>query len=478
MTTENDGPNSGGPPVKSIRVAYVLALLAGLFGAHRLYLGRWLSGLAYMAVLTLAMIAYEKYLVYALGAVLIVDLLFIPRLTVKRNEELAIEFAEHPERFVVSDAEEIAPWATESKGGIRYVLGTPWRIFQFIFFPILFTASVVVTGSYEFVVFPVIILLASGLITSLDVVAARYPALLEVPGFEQALDRVAEMRQYYWENEPKLGTSLWGMIRRARSEYAPFWKIAGIIALAVVIDSVLSFEDDYSPYLSVGDAAIVITTHVVFIVGAVLLILSPLSALSFHYSLSGKRVRLRVLTVAALVGIGVMMWVGVKIERGDDVPAVLSEQRLELRMEYENFARALHDNIGMFLSYYPLGFSAEAPPGQQCFVEIGDEHCAPTEWLREVIKGVAPNDESEAFRLVDFVDSPGTETPFRVVLFEVPPAPDTGECALAVRYGNTMCTWIDGLTGIADASYEYQRCSQIISEISPCAAPIYPQEPL
>jgi hypothetical protein len=162
------------------------------------------------------------------------------------NARLESEFAEHPERFVFASDDEIAPWAHDQRTGFFWFMGAPIRLFHFIVWPMVFTFIMVFTGNHEFVVFPVIILLATGLIHSLDQITARHPSLTEIPGMESAILRVQELRQYYWDHEPHLRGSLRGMIRRARTEYAPYWRIAGIVVLAVVIDSILSFEDDYA----------------------------------------------------------------------------------------------------------------------------------------------------------------------------------------------------------------------------------------
>jgi len=54
------------PPRKSATVAWLLWLLAGWLGAHRFYLGRWFSGLVYLA----------SFGLFGIG--LLIDLFFLP----------------------------------------------------------------------------------------------------------------------------------------------------------------------------------------------------------------------------------------------------------------------------------------------------------------------------------------------------------------------------------------------------------------
>jgi TM2 domain-containing membrane protein YozV len=469
--TENlpePAPVTDAVPTRSVWTAYALLLSAGLFGSHRMYLGRWLSALAYVAVLMLAIITLEELLVYALLAALVVDLFLVPHMTKTRNVQLESEFAAHPERFEIAQQDHIAPWARVQRSSFLHILGTPVRIFLFLGLPALFTAVMVWTDNHEFVVFPVIILLASGLVSSLDQITKRHPALLDIPGVESALQRVHEMRTYYWDHEPKFLVHLWGMIARARTEYAPYWKIAGLVALAIMIDAVFSYEDTYLPYLHMEHAVGVLFGNIFLSFIAVMFFLTPLSALSFHYSLAGQHKRLRVLTVMALVVIGLTFYGSIWSERHDDEPSMLSQMRLELRMEEEDFLLSLYDNIGMFLLYYPPDTLdlEEAPVEQVCGTTVEEEPCPPTQWLRELMKGIAPNDEVDAFEVFDtrYEDSSGIWSAWRGVRIKY-----GSECRkLGIGSNYIWCDSIFKPDSIENQSVEEILCRRVLEDVQ-CA---------
>jgi len=430
--SEVEQPDDGGPaeaPTRSIKIAYLLLIPPlGLLGIHRFYLGRWVSGIVYSSVFLLAFINIELIIYLCLFVGVVVDAFFLPGIVTRANDRLREEYIEHPDHFTVSQEEPIAPWAQEQKNGFLQAMGAPLRVLQFLALCVLFTFVMLLVENPEFILFLVITLLAAGLITSLDQVVVRYPALRNLPGIEEALDRVVEMREYYWRNEPKFSGSLIGMITRARTEYKPYWKIVGLMALAIVLDAFFSFSDDYAPHLGMEDAMAIIVFHLLLTLLAVFLVLSPVSALSFHYSLSGKRIRLRVLTVVALVLIGATFFGGRVLVREPGFVNLLSDMRLSSRMENEEFQSALSESVSMFLfySYYKPGYPNRDSLGMVC--RKGDDEmppCEPTNKLRELLKGLTPNSENQAFEVVDMtydsVEKP--ETWLRAIRYELEDEP-------------------------------------------------------
>lgn len=366
---------------KSVKTTYLLWLTAGFFGAHRWYLGRWATALTYFVMLMLVMTGgLVLELVALLGIALLIDAALIPKMVRKRNEELAVEFEEHPERFVVLEHDDtLAPWAQNPRTGIAYKLSTPIRIFAFVALPASAATLAVQFQTYELVVFPMVILLATGLVGSLDQIAARYPALAEIPGLDAALGRVKELRLYYWENEPRVWQSFMGVFKKN----LPYWKIILVVLFAVAIETVVSYASNYPPYLDPSNAV-----EAFFVLGitasiGVLINLVPLTVLSFRYSLSGKRNRLRVLTVAALMASAVGFVTAHQLEKDDDVPSLMSGIRLEMRMTKPDFREDLKKKISAFLTYYTHFES--------------DNY---TKQLRESLAGIAKNDEIDAFEFL------------------------------------------------------------------------------
>ena len=418
-STDNANSATAEAPVKPVRTAYLLQVFAGLLGAHRFYLGKWLSGLAYLAVLIAALIADEKLVLLASVAALVVDAFLLPRMTTEHNQHIAEDFAANPQHYRRDLDATIAPWAREEKTGILDWLKAPGRFVLFIVLPMIYTMLMVQTGNYEFIVFPVIILLATGLVTSLDEIAHRHPTVFKLPGIEDALDRFREMKQYYWDHEPPLRTPLLRVFTRARTEFAPYWKIVGLIVLAILIDLIFSFEDDYGPHLGLSEAWGVILGHVLINAYAVLILLSQLSALSFHYSLSGKRVRLRIFTLIALGMTGLSFAVYMDIRNDPGEVSLLSEQRVSLRMKNDEFRDRLLETSEMVILYYPLALDdPEAEPDSVCWDMQQRNECLPTQRLRELLKGIAPNDETGAFHVFDAVYDDGfTTTAWRGVRY-------------------------------------------------------------
>lgn len=376
--------------MKSVKLAYLLWITAGFFGAHRWYVGKWATAVAYFGVLMLVLaggLVFELFLVLCLA--LVVDAFLIPGLVRKRNEALAEEFREHPERFVAADLEDVAPWARgRSRSGIAYRLGTPVRVLAFVLLPAVAGTMAVWLGTYELVIFPIVILLATGLVSSLDRIVVRYPTLSEIPGLDSALERVQEMRRYYWEHEPGVLRTFAGLFGKAFGAYRPYWKLVGAMILAVAVETVLTYRDNYPPYLGIADAVLEFLVLAAFVALTALVVLVPLTTLSFRYSLSGKRRRLRVLTVCGLAICGSVFLASYLFERSDGQPTVSSASLLESRMANPEFRKNLKTKLEAFLKYYATSETQSLSRSDL------------TKQLRESIAAVAVNDESEAFEFL------------------------------------------------------------------------------
>lgn len=76
-------------PVKDVGVAYILAILLGGFAAHRFYLGRTSSAVAFLAVLWLGVLLIGALvgipMIMAAGLWWIIDLFLIPGITREAN---------------------------------------------------------------------------------------------------------------------------------------------------------------------------------------------------------------------------------------------------------------------------------------------------------------------------------------------------------------------------------------------------------
>ncbi len=383
-------------PVRSARKAYFWWLTL-LFGAHRFYVGKWLTALVYpISVLIVIFIpdlpeTQLGYFSMAYLAFLIVDACFIPRWVRQRNAWFAEDFKTHPNRYLIADSDDIAPWARgQSKKGNLGLRSSAFRVYFFFWIVPLFTGLWArELHSLEVLIIPIIVVAAIGLINTLDKMLEHQPVILEIPGVGPALERVADMRAHFWDNEPKIGSSVWGLFRHWK-EYRPYWTLAFVVAATVVIESVISFGDN---------TARIETVETIKIIGSAALIaafvvmvnLVPITTLSFHYSLSGKRTRLRFMTIGAVVatifGFYIQPYMAGDIEGAGKIPSYLSQQRLENRMKDEGFRKELYDKIDMFLWYN---------------INKGRDTKEMNEDFRSLLKGIAPNDEPDAFEIQEY----------------------------------------------------------------------------
>ena len=388
-------------PQKSIAAAYGLWLLAGFAGAHRWYLSRWWTALLYVVLLFIIMDASEDVggmVALPLLAFWIVDAFLLPWTVRKRNKQLQQEFATNPERFAAA-SDLIAPWALDESGekkksSLGYILATPFRIYFIIAFPIIFGMAAREYHSLELLIVPIVILVAIGLVDSLDKILLRFPVLLEIPGVGQGIERVAQIREHFWNNEPKILSSFWGLFRYGTSKYKPFWQLAIIVMATVIIESAISYKANYQMMPWEGALEIVGITAIVS--GLFILFnLTPLTAVAFRYSLSGRRLRLRFLTVAAVYFMVFGYFSEDLINNFPDkdevsheekeewvIPTEMSLMRLKERLGHAEFRESLSFKIEILLNYY---FTLEDEE------QMTEENMTKT--FRGLIADIAPNDE-------------------------------------------------------------------------------------
>lgn len=451
-------PGDHTAPVKSLKVAYALLPTTGWVGGHRIYLGHWLSALLYPLILFAALLSLEWWIVFILAAALLVDAALLPRLTTNTNNRILDRHERDPQHYHREDDESIAPWArAEATEPLDTIKGL-FRVLVFITIPVLYACLMVFLGTAELIVFPVVILLATGLVTSLDQITRRHPSLLELPAVEDALEHVQRMKAFYWENEPPVRTPGIRVFTRATTEFRPYWRIVGLMVLAILVDFAFSYSDDYEPYLTLESASTTIAAQIIFCAYAVLVLLSQLSAVSFHYSLSGKRIRLRFLTLVALALTGLFTWVAMDLENDPGEVSILSDWRLTDRLENPEFQAELANYSSMFIRYYEPPVAdmdksfVKAEESTVCDTFEKRNLCQPTQQLRKVLKGIAPNNESEAFQVFDTWHGAGeNRTLWRGVRYNT----SDERFVVAAASGSTLC------------QYYKPESEQLIDECSP-----------
>ena len=181
---------------------------------------------------------------------------------------------------------------------------------------------------------------------------APHPTVLEIPGVGPAIERVAAMRAHYWYEEPKILGAVWGPFRHWK-KFRPYWTLALIVAATVIIEGVISFGEN-NRHLQPADAVGIILATALLAGIEGLANLVPITALSFHYSLSGKRTRLRCMTLGAVIAL-----IGYKLSSFEEaheagagkIPSFVSSWRLEKRMGQPGFRDELRDKMDIFLWY-------------------------------------------------------------------------------------------------------------------------------
>lgn len=395
----NTSSSNASAPTISVRVAYFW-WLSLFFGAHRFYVGKWLTALAYpvfiLVFLTFAdALTTEQFDYFGLTYLgfLLLDACLIPRWVRQRNAWFEEDFRTHPSRYLIPDTDDIAPWARgqsrKEKSGLRRGV---FRVYFFFWLVPFFTGiSAAELHSLEVLIIPIVVLAAIGLISTLDRMLVHQPVILEIPGVGPALERVADMRAYFWNNEPKVSRSIWGMFRHWK-EFKPYWTLALVVAATVVIEGVISYVDN-TQYIGLMAAAKIVGSAALIAGFVVLANLVPITALSFHYSLSGKRTRLRFMTAGALVATVLGFYIQPYLfgdEKGSGkIPSYLSQVRLEERMKDADFRQELLLKMDVFLWYYI---------NQNIDVKTMNED------FRSLLKGLVPNDESDAFEIMERED--------------------------------------------------------------------------
>ena len=389
-------------PSRSLLKAYCLLIPGIITGIHRFYVGKWRSGSLFfvgnMIMLFMAGVFIENDLVaYSILSVwLLIFLLdgwFLRQWVTDFNQSSIDDYELHPQRYTIEDSERIAPWARGRAKKVKLgFFASKIRIMRnYFFFLILPGINGWAASEYESVellMIPIVILIIIGLIGSLDKTLSRYPTIQEIPGVGQALGRVEEMRKLYWEKEPNVIGAFWGLFRRAGKEYKPYWGIASIVFATVVINGLMSYEEN-SEYIDTFVAAKIVLFTALFAGIVILINLVPITALSFHYSLSGKTTRLGFMTLLAIMST-VLMYTTANLrshEHGGtgSVPTYLSGARLEERMKDTEFQEELKKRITFFFSYY---VEQNTPEQEQSAV------------LSDLLSNLAPNDESSAFGVI------------------------------------------------------------------------------
>jgi TM2 domain-containing membrane protein YozV len=417
-------------PTRSKLIAYLLLIPGLLYGLHRFYVGKWRTGIlipianVFTGFVAVAVVGEEGadevigLFVYVWGAILVADGWFLRRWVAEFNQKQITEYELHPERFHIEDADHIAPWARgrakkEKLGFFASRIRLLRNYFFFLFLPMFTGFAASQTHSVELLMIPIVVLVAIGLIGSLDKTLTRHPTVMEIPGVGQSLERVAAMRALYWNKEPSVFGAFKGLFFRGLKEYKVYWVIASVVMATVIINGILSYEVNTDHIETLMAVQIVGWTAFISAI-AVLINLIPITALSFHYSLSGKTTRLGFMTVVA-ISATILGYLGneKRLDGSNLEPSMLSAARIHERMKDTEYKSLVKAKMTFFLGHY-MDFPIRQ---HEAFIDEDgnyvDEAGKPLDdannpideatmgkVFRELVGGIAPDDEKEAFGVI------------------------------------------------------------------------------
>jgi hypothetical protein len=225
-------------------------------------------------------------------------------------------------------------------------------------------------------------LLATSFVRSMDDLVDRYTVLGNIPGIDFATIQFEKLRSFYFHNEPTVSTSGLGVFTKAFGEYRPYWNFIALLSAVLLIDIAMTYGDTYPPYLDITDAISVLTFQIVTVTLITMMLLVPVTAISFRYSLSGRIWRLRLMSVISLMLVGTAIWFGPQLERDDPNPSMFSMLKIDLRMSKADFRDKLTETAVMFFLYHHFNQSTESE--------------SLTADLRNQLQGIAPDSEAKA----------------------------------------------------------------------------------
>ncbi|WP_372366702.1 TM2 domain-containing protein [Candidatus Uabimicrobium sp. HlEnr_7] len=344
------------------KITYVKAYLAWLFGGwmgmHRFYLGKWFSGGVYMVSFGFFFMGWG------------IDFFLIPFMVKKQREKLAEKLrvqAEWAKKIAEASGDEaivfeekLAPWA--GKSDWKSYLEFPFRLMFFFFAPMLFTYIALAQGNWELILVMAVILIATSFIYSVQRIIHFHPEIEKIPLLSDALSTFKKLHAYYMENKPRnflfyVGYFVFGFLsmpfsKKTREEFSLYKSIIfGIFAL-LILETVLSYNSVYPPYLNVQEALGVLLAEFFLLFFMIISFMMPMVTTSFSLSLSGKHNMLRFLT---FIGIGFSILLAVfAYTKGDlsESASMADTMNFEARMKNKDFRTDITTSSEMFLSYY------------------------------------------------------------------------------------------------------------------------------
>jgi TM2 domain-containing membrane protein YozV len=428
---------------KSLLLAYLLWLTLGIFGAHRLYLGKWFTGLVYLV----------SFGFYGFGWML--DFLLLPFMVSSTNARLEKEEARglglEPDLLseLRGEEEEAAPRRRpQAPGEVSYAApeqrrraaplaeaaededewdqGPPaWarkrsgfrpgefllRVLFFLVAPCLFTVTALMLEQWELLAILIVTLVVGGLIGNVRTVFQTYPMVEKVPLLGEALGYLKGITSFYRRQAPfhflyyllfpVLFVPVCCFSERARKEGRLFGRIIAGLMTIILARIGLSYFEVYPPHLGFEDAAVVVLFMTFMIFFWIVCFLVPTATTALSLNASGSTVQARTLVILGLLS-GLPVGVGYYFFQREPVPFV-SHLILERRLETTSFRKELIPSVQMFLGYWEKHLDdLKDRPGEK--VAVNKEL---TDHFQRHVGGIVVGREAKGFRVLSWQDRQG-----------------------------------------------------------------------
>lgn len=364
------------PPSKLFASAFVLWLLFGWTGAHRFYVGRWITGLLYL------------FSFGGLGVGWGMDL-FGLRADVQRANAAN------------RSSPRLAPWADETRYGVVDFLA---RLTFFIVAPGAFAWLCVVSGHYELLLVLLFTLIVCGLFGDVQRSIKSFEWLRQLPFTRPATQVAQQLYEFYSVNRPRsfwfylfapiTAPIVWLRSANFREESKLFLQFLGTIVGAVLINQFRQVLTTYQ-YHSLLNIALFIALHIVVATAIAAAMLTPILTTTYAYNLSGRVRRLRILSICALCvtclcGLGAVGWAIINQQ-----PSHLSYLLISQRLNDATFQDQLTQSSKLFLEHY-----VERVPSPLDEMYPLASHPGLTQHYRdEVLAALTPANEGKVFRV-------------------------------------------------------------------------------
>ncbi|MCA9719659.1 MAG: TM2 domain-containing protein [Myxococcales bacterium] len=405
-------------PLRNVGLAYFCLVFLGWLGVHRFYVRRPFSGTLYAFTLGF------------FGIGLLVDLVLLPRLVRRVNEELRRAAAEDPEHF--RKRERIAPWAHQDREGwsaqLLLVAG-----FWFIVTP-LFAAITLGMGFESGPIYLAVTLIVIALFGSPHRLKQRYPKLEKVPVLEQVLERLVGLEDYYYEHKPRaliyylcypIAAPIAAIFSRpARAEAKMYARvhvlIAGVLALNIVGKWGFALWDETLPTV---DAVIILVLIFLMTIMGLTAYVVPTTSTAFSLNLSGRRTQTLLL---AAIGGGLAVPVSLAVHSCNEHRVTLPDDvLLSARLQERPFQCQL-ESVSRMVLHHELHERArgQAPPPPRTGEPSVVVDMKLTEKYRKILGGFISAGETKAFTVAVITWPDGGPTMLALVRDKLNPLRD------------------------------------------------------